>query len=640
MRQALRKAGTRRIALPVVGGAVVAGLGLYAAGLAAGDIPDGTRVRGIDIGGMSRVDAQRALDRKLSPDFAEPIALKIGDRTEKAAPGTLGLSLDTAAIVERAADPASDPVTVIRRVVASPARDVEPVVRVDEDKTRAAIERIGRSIERPARDGAITFENGAAHASAPVTGTALDQDKALAAVREASLRPATATKEVVLRVKRTQPRIGADETARAMREIARPAMSAPVTLTLGDRHITIAPATLGKHLAMKAGNPGGSAKGNRLAMSLDVHGLMTDPAVAQPLREASQGPREPKFRLDARDRVVVAEEARVGRPVTEKAFGDAVRPLLTRSGKARTGEIAARAIQPQLTSASARELGITEKVSSFTVNFPAAPYRSTNIARAVELIDGSLVMPGKEWSFNRTVGERTPENGFVDGIMINDGRYVKSPGGGVSAVATTMYNAMFFAGVKPLEYGAHSFYIERYPEGREATVAWGTLDLRWSNDSGHALYIQASSTDTSVTITFLGTKKYDEIRATKGPRTRITPPGSREDSGPTCEVQTPLEGFDVSVGRVFVQDGREVKREDYETHYTPRDKVTCTLEESEKPAATQSLPPETSDAPAAPASSDAPAAATGTRAATETSVASPTSVAKEVAAENPEPGVG
>ncbi|MFD7609366.1 VanW family protein [Streptomyces sp. NPDC059828] len=613
MGEALRKAGIRRIALPVAGGVVVTGLGLYAAGLAAADIPDGTRVRGIDIGGMSRADAQRTLDRTLGSDFAEPVALTIGDRTEQAAPGALGMSLDTAAIIDRAAEPASDPVTVIRRLVASPERDIEPVVRIDEKAARAAIDRIGGTAERQARDGAISFENGTARATAPVTGATLDRAQALAAVREASLRPATAVKEIVLPVKRTQPRIGANETERAMRAIARPAMSAPVTLTLGDQRITISPATLGRHLVMKPVGTGTTGKGISLTPSLDVHGLITDPAVSEPLRQASQGPRDAQFRLDAHDRVVVAQEARVGRPVTEKAFGDAVLPLLTRSGKARTGEIAARAIQPRLTSASARQLGITEKVSSFTVRFPAAPYRITNIARAVERIDGSLVLPGKEWSFNRTVGERTKENGFVDGIMINDGQYVKSPGGGVSAVATTMYNAMFFAGVKPLEHGAHSFYIERYPEGREATVAWGTLDLRWSNDSGRALYIQATSTDTSVTITFLGTKKYDEIRATKGPRTHIKPPAIRKGSGPTCEVQTPLEGFDVSVGRVFVQDGREVKREDYETHYTPRDKVNCAPEKpagTQTPAGTQSpaatKTPDSTKTPASTTTSDQP----------------------------------
>ncbi|GAA0315917.1 hypothetical protein GCM10010302_63770 [Streptomyces polychromogenes] len=236
-----------------------------------------------------------------------------------------------------------------------------------------------------------------------------------------------------------------------------------------------------------------------------------------------------------------------------------------------------------------------QTVSSFTVHFPAAAYRTTNIGRAVELINGSVVRPGETWSFNRTVGERTPENGFVDGIMINDGRYVKSPGGGVSSVATALYNAVFFAGAEFVEHGAHSFYIERYPEGREATVAWGTLDLRWRNDSGHPLTIRAESTDTSVTITLLGTKKYDAIRATQGPRTHVTPPAKREASGPDCEAQTPLEGFDVAVDRVFVRQGQEVRRQTFRTHYTPRDEVVCAAEPSPSPSPT-----------AAPASSPAP----------------------------------
>lgn len=567
--------------------------GLYATGIAVGDdIAEGTRVRGVDIGGMSRAEAQRVLDRKLGPAFAAPVALKIGDRVEKADPGALGLSLDAAASADRAASPGSDPVNVIGRLFASDGGDVEPVIRVDEQKGRAEIDRIGAAAKRQVRDGVISFENGRAKAVAPVTGVTLITDQALDPIRDAYLRTPDSG-PAVLPVRQTQPRIGPQETERAVKEFARPAMSGPVTVTFADKRISIGPFALGRHLTMK---PDGR---NRLVPALDSKGLLADPAVSRPVREAAPGPRDATLGLDGDDRVVVAQEGRVGRLVTEKALGEAVLPLLTASGAARTGEIATVMVPPQLTSASAQRLGIKEKVSSFTVAFPAAPYRSTNIGRAVELINGSVVLPGQEWSFNRTVGERTKENGFVDGIMINNGQYVKSPGGGVSAVASTMFNAMFFAGVKPVEYGAHSFYIERYPEGREATVAWGTLDLRWTNDLDHALYIRAESTGTSVTITFLGTKKYDEIRATQGPRTNIKQPATRTGSGPKCEVQTPLEGFDVVVGRVFVQDGRQVRREDFKTHYTPRDKVTCTPEDP-APAAAADQP----DAPRSTATPD------------------------------------
>ncbi|MET9608920.1 VanW family protein [Streptomyces sp. NPDC006512] len=602
----MRGAGNRtvnwRIALPVAGGAVVLGLGgLYVTGLVTGgDVDQGTRVHGVDIGGMSREQARRTLDRELGPLAAAPVAMKIGDRVEKADPAALGLSLDTGATVDAAVRTGYAPTTVIGGLFASGAeRDLEPVIRLDEGTARAALDRMDESTRQQVRDGKIAFEKGTAKAVTPLHGVDLVEDRALDTLRAAYLRPAAGP--VVMPVEQTPPKVGAEETGRALREFARPAMSGPVTLTVAGTRIPISTAVLGTHLKM---NPDGQG---RLVPALDSKGLLADPAVARPVRAATESPRDASFAVAADGSVVVADQGRTGQQVTDAALGKAVLPLLTRTGAARTAEVDTVAVQPDLTSAEAARLGIKEKLSSFTVSFPAAPYRTTNISRAVELINGSLVMPGKEWSFNRTVGERTPENGFVDGIMINDGRYVKSPGGGVSAVATTMYNAAFFAGVKTVEHGAHSFYIERYPEGREATVAWGSLDLRWINDTGHAVYVRAQSTETSLTITLLGTKKYDEVRATKGPRTNVTPPAKIEGSGPACEVQTPLEGFDVSVGRVFVQGGKEVRREETKTHYTPRDEVTCTPPASQTPQ-----PPQ---APSAPATSPATSPATVTAAA-------------------------
>ncbi|MFE3764681.1 VanW family protein [Streptomyces sp. NPDC059104] len=583
MARAGNRTGNWRIALPLVGGAAVLGLGgLYVTGLVTGgDIDQGTRVRGVDIGGMSRAEARQALDRALGPGAAAPVAMKIGDRVEKADPAALGLSLDTGATVDRAARTGHDPVTVIGRLF-TPGdrdRDIEPVIRVDEPTARAALGRLDESTRQQVRDGSITFDKGAVKAVAAQPGIDLIEDRALDTLRAAYL--AGATDPVVMPVERREPHVGAEETNRALEAFARPAMSGPVTVAVAGQRIPITPAVLGEHLTMNPDTRG------RLVPALDSKGLLADPAVARPVERAVQAPRDAVLGLDAAGRVAVDTDARPGHQVTQAALGRAVMPLLTGTGAGRSGEVATEEVQPDLTSAEARRLGIKEKVSSFTVQFPAAPYRTTNIGRAVELINGSVVLPGEEWSFNRTVGERTKENGFVDGIMINDGRFVKSPGGGVSAVATTMYNAAFFGGVKLVEHGAHSFYIERYPEGREATVAWGTLDLRWVNDTGHALYVQAHSTDTSLTITLLGTKKYDEIKATKGPRTQVTPPAKITGSGPACEVQTPLEGFDVQVGRDFVQGGRTVRHEDFKTHYTPRDEVTC---DPQTPAATPATP--------------------------------------------------
>ncbi|MFF5973474.1 VanW family protein [Streptomyces sp. NPDC012769] len=563
-----RRGHIRKAALATGAVAAVAG-GLYVAGLVAtgDDISEGTRVSGVDIGGLSRSQAAARLTSAAPAAWKDPVRVTVGDAGTALDPAEAGLTVDVAATADRAADPSRDPVTVIGRLFSTGSRDIEPVVAFDATKARAAMASVAKEHDRTVREGAVAFKKGKAVVTPARDGQKLDADKAVDALR-AAYPGAGGSAPVVLPVSVTHPKVGAAEVDRFVKDFATPALSGPVTLTTGGNRLSIPAATLADHLKVRT-------EGGRLNPSLDSRSLLRDPDVARPLHTFTGGPVEAS--LGVRDgKVVVERDGRPGREVSADALGRAVQPLLTQVGAAaRTAPVETKVTQPELTAENLAALGITEQMSTFTVNFPTAPYRTTNIGRAVELINGSIVQPGEVWSFNRTVGERTEANGFVDGTMIMDGQYQKAPGGGVSAVATTVYNALFFAGVKPVEHGAHSFYIERYPAGREATVAWGTLDLKFRNDSGKPIYIKASSTDSSVTVSFLGTKKYDSVEAVAGPRTNITPPAEREGKGDKCEVQEPLEGFDIKVDRVFKNDGTEVKRETFDTRYTPRDKVTC-----------------------------------------------------------------
>ncbi|AXE90871.1 VanW family protein [Streptomyces sp. Go-475] len=555
--------------LALAGGALAVGVGgLYLAGLVltGGEIDSGTTVRGVEIGGLSRAEAVRKLERRLGAAGARELTVKVGDRTGTVDPRRAGLSYDIQETVDRAARTGNDPVGVFEGFFRSGGA-VEPVVRLDEGKARAALGQLAKDLDQKVREGAVGFDGGRVRQVAPRTGHALDVDAAVAPLRASFLR-GDAAAVTALPARETRPEVTAEEVRRAVRTFAEPAVSAPVTLTAAGRRFTVGPDVLGEHLAMRPDDSG------RLRPELDAKGLRAASAVAGPLDEVTTTAENARLRADG-DRAVVTEDAVPGREVTDKALGKAVLPLLTRSGADREGEVEVRGIQPEVTRENAAELGLTEKMSSFTVHFEPAEYRTKNIGRAVELINGSLVRPDRTWSFNRTVGERTEENGFVEGIIILDDKFTKASGGGVSAVATTVYNALFFAGVKPVEHGAHSFYIERYPEGREATVAWGSLDLRFTNDSGKAIYIQAESTDTSVTVSFLGTRKYDEIKSVKGPRTEVKKPEKKVSDDKECVPQTPLEGFDVTVERVFYDGGREVRREPFRTHYTPRDEIVC-----------------------------------------------------------------
>ncbi|MER6678704.1 VanW family protein [Streptomyces sp. NPDC000983] len=556
--------------LALAGGALTVGIGgLYLAGLllSGGDIEGGTTVRGIDIGGMSRAEAVEKLQDRLGPAGARELTVTIGDRTTTVDPRKVGITFDYEATVDRAGRTESaDPFSVISGLFSS-GSPIEPAVHVDEGKARDTLKKMAKALDQKVRDGAVTFDNGQVRAVTPHSGHALDTNAAVGTLSTAFLA-SDAKAVTALPTHDTKPKVTEREIRRAVRAFAEPAMSGPVTLTAADRRFTIDQSVLGRHLRMHADDAG------HLTPKLDAERLRADPAVARPLSTLPVRAHNAELRL-AGDRVEVAEDGRAGHVVTAKALGKAVMPLLTQRGAARSGEITTLVAEPQVTRANAERLGLREQMSSFTVNFEPAAYRSRNISRAVELINGSVVMPGEDWSFNRTVGQRTEANGFVEGVMILNDEFTKAPGGGVSAVATTMFNAMFFAGVKPLEYGAHSFYIERYPEGREATVAWGSLDLRFNNDSGHTIYIQAHSTDTSVTISFLGTRKYDDVTSIKSPRTRVKQPERRVSTAERCVPQTPLEGFDVAVQRIFVQDGQEVRREPFRTHYKPRDEIVC-----------------------------------------------------------------
>ncbi|WXK81383.1 VanW family protein [Streptomyces sirii] len=562
--------------MALLAGAAATGFGaLYVTGLLASgdDVPAGTRVRGVDIGGLSRSQAQERLDQQIGRTWPERVKVRIGGSTATIDARAAGFSLDSAQTVARAARAGADPLTVIGRLLTSGDRDIEPVIRADEAKTLAVLTKTATQYDSTPRNGAITFEQGKPVPVEHRNGQSLDVRGAAEALSSAVLSRQAGP--VALPVRQREPAVDAAEVNRAMTQFARPAMSAPVTVTVAGRQIPISPVTVGKHLTMKPDET------NRLIPELDGKALLQDPAVARPLAPVTGKVADAKLRLDG-DRVV-ASDAKTGREVTAKGLEQAVLPLLTRTGAARTAALAAKETRPKLTRDAVERLGIKEKMSTFTVNFERAPYRTTNIGRAAELINGSVVLPGKTWSLNRTVGERTKANGFVDGIIIQNDQYTKAPGGGVSTVATTVFNALFFAGVKPLEHGAHSFYIERYPEGREATVVWGSLDLKFNNDSGNAIYIQASATDTSVTVSFLGTKRYDSVEAVTGPRTNVKQPGSRPGAAKNCLPQTPLEGFDVNVDRVFRSDGKEVKRETFKTHYVPRDEVTCGPETADRP---------------------------------------------------------
>ena len=197
------------------------------------------------------------------------------------------------------------------------------------------------------------------------------------------------------------------------------------------------------------------------------------------------------------------------------------------------------------------------------------------------MINNTLLLPGKTFSLNKTLGERTRKNGYVPGYIIRDGRFRMELGGGVSQSATTTFNAVFFAGLKDVEHAPHGLYIDRYPAGREATVFWPTLDLRFKNDTEYGVLIEARLNEATndrqgkITVRMWSTKTYEKVTSSELRRSNSTSGPVIRDSRSDCEPQEAVQGFDVNYERRFYQDGKVVKTEKFFWRYKPTSQVIC-----------------------------------------------------------------
>ena len=114
-----------------------------------------------------------------------------------------------------------------------------------------------------------------------------------------------------------------------------------------------------------------------------------------------------------------------------------------------------------------------------------------NITNGASKISGTLIRPGETFSLTDALGPIDAAHGFVEAGAIVSGEHTDAWGGGLSQISTTTYNAAFLAGFEDIEHRPHSEWFARYPEGREATIFTGTLDMRWKNNTPYGALVQA-----------------------------------------------------------------------------------------------------------------------------------------------------
>ncbi len=549
---------------PVVGMFVLGYVGTATA--FAGEVPRGGHVAGVDVGGLERDEAVAKVSSAVAGGGA-PLTLRAGSRTATLDRESAGLVVDAERAVDDLVGPTLSPATLwrhVRGVRGSTAGEVDVATLT------AAVRAAEPSLEVAPTDGGLTLSADGVEKVEPVVGQILDVAGAVAAVREQWL---SAAGPIDVPVTKAEPAVDAADVDRAFAEIGTPVTSGPLPVKVGDRTVRLPLAKVLPALSVRTGAEG------RLGLVVDGPKLTAALLASDP--EIGTEPKDAQIVLAAgRPKVVPSVD---GVTVDVKAFGAAAATgLLATDAAARTVTAPVSRTEPDLTTAEARALGVTERTSTFSTNLTANPGRTENLRIAARTVDGTLVLPGETFSLNAVLGKRTAEKGYNQAPAISGGRLVKDYGGGVSQMATTIFNNVFFTGLEDVYHKPHSFYISRYPEGREATVNWPTVDLTWRNDSRYAVLVQAW-VDTKVHVSFWSTKTWD-IEATKSARTNYRTPKTIYDDSEGCVPQDANAGFDVTVGRIFTKGGAVVKRETFRTTYIAEDRVICGPDPGARPS--------------------------------------------------------
>jgi vancomycin resistance protein YoaR len=527
-------------------------------GLLGGDrVPRGTTVAGVDIGGLSVEQAEQRLEAELATAQRARVVLRADDATSRPRPRRLGLQFDPAATAEEAAGNRWNPLQLLLG-----GRAVEPVVVVDETTMSGVMAQIAEDADRLLAEPLIRYRGLEPRVVPGRPGRALDQSAAASVVAQRYLY----REPIELPVDDLPPTVGDSEAQRALEEVAVPAVSEPIVLTAEGVAATVPPSAIADALFFEA------VEGR---LEPGVRGNIVHEAVAQAWSDIQTPGRDASFVIrNGKPRVVPAKR---GRGVSDEDLRDAVLSVLLEAGSARAATVEVTSRDPALTTAEARGLGVRQRLSRHTEVFPYARYREINIGRAAEYLDGTLLLPGETYSMNDTVKERTEENGYTVGYIVGaGGRLEESQGGGVSTVATATWVAAFHAGLERVEQRAHTIWIPRYQAGLEATVSWGSLDLKVRNNTDNGVLITASTTPTSITVEFWGTREYSDIRAEFGPKYNVVPFSTITDGADGCVSNPGQSGFDIDVDRVFYKKGEEVERETFTTNYVPAPRVICT----------------------------------------------------------------
>ena len=280
-------------------------------------------------------------------------------------------------------------------------------------------------------------------------------------------------------------------------------------------------------------------------------------------------------------------EGTLGVNVTESALNAAI------ASANRHETVQCTLTQPDYTAAEYKALLFRDVLGQCTTDFnPGNKGRTTNVLLATDFCNGVILMPGQVFSYNDSVGPRTYERGFKDATVYVGNSAEDGVGGGICQVSSTIYYAALRADLKIVERYAHSRMVTYVPLGEDATVAWGSKDFKFENNTPFPMKVVTSHKTNTLTVKLYGTQtqnKTVKIETTQLSKTPFEVVYEIDETLPlgTEEVKSNgYTGYKTESWRVVYIDGVEVSRTlENKSTYKKYDKVILHNPKPEEPVA-------------------------------------------------------
>lgn len=553
----------------IVAGAIVLLLGgayVYDLIRTSGQIEAGTTIGHVDVGGLTPEEATARLTEETA-ELRSPIAITSHDAPLTLEPTAAGLAFDIDASVAAAGTRSASPIDRVSALFGTTA-ELPLIATVDDAALTSQLQQIAASTNVAPVEGSVTLTGTEVAVVDPVVGRDLDVDAATEQIRTAWLsgNPTSLT-GTALPATEVPVRANPEKTQAAATEI-RTVLSGPLTVTAGATSFTVPVETLATAVTVAPDAADG------FTVTVDEAAIAA--GMAGQLASVETQP------ADASVAIVNGAPAVTpgvdGMTLDVAATNAALSTALRDPAHALTAVYAVT--EPEVTTAQIEALGIKEVVSEFTTGGFA--YDSgQNVKFAAAEVNGAIVFPDETFSLNGHTGPRTEAEGYIGAGIIQDGVPSRAVGGGISQFATTLFNASYFAGMEDIEHKAHSYYISRYPEGREATVFQDTvgnsiIDVKFKNNFTTAVLIETIWTESDITVRFWGTKTV-EVESITGDRYNFTSaPTKTIPYGQACSPTNGSGGFSVDNTRVMRDlAGAEVERLTSTTVYNGQQRTIC-----------------------------------------------------------------